>query len=242
MSPDEQAQPADKSAQDVPTQAKEPKPEAAKPASAPKPSPKPASKTKKEPAAQKGPAKTSAKKAAPKEAVSKTSTAKESAQSKEKPSGDDVEIVEKSDDARKKREHKARLKPTLSDDVKRALQIRQAVDDRRPAFRRQQWFEYKKLARSGWRVPRGGESAMRMHMGYRPNVPSIGFRGPAAARGLHSSGFAEVRVMNVDDLAKIDAKTQAARVGGGVGKRKLKFIYEEADKLGIRVLNRREIA
>ena len=66
----------------------------------------------------------------------------------------------------------------------------------------------------------------------------IGYRGPAAVRNLHPSGFEEVMVYNVEGLEGIDPKTQAARIGGTVGTKKRIAIEDRADELGIRVLNR----
>src|SRR5688572_5014382 len=155
-----------------------------------------------------------------------------------KASKDDVKIVEKTTP----REHKAQAKPTLTKETQDGLRLRRAIASRRPKkFRRQQWYEYKRLEDSGWRKPTGVDSAMRRHFGYEQPVVRVGFRGPAATRGLHPTGFQEVRVERVEDLSKIDPKTQAARVSGGLGTRKLKLVYAEADKRGVRVLNRRQL-
>jgi large subunit ribosomal protein L32e len=81
-------------------------------------------------------------------------------------------------------------------------------------------------------------SKMRRHINYRPNVVSIGYRGPQKVRGLHPSGFEEVMVHNADQLDKVDPKTQAVRVGSSVGFKKRQAIEARADELGIRVLNR----
>jgi len=81
-------------------------------------------------------------------------------------------------------------------------------------------------------------SKMRRHVQYRPNVVSIGYRGPAKVRGLHPSGFEEVMVWNPDQLDRVDPKVQAVRVGGSVGFKKRQAIEHKADELGIRVLNR----
>ena len=91
-----------------------------------------------------------------------------------------------------------------------------------------------------WRKPTGIHSKARRHYKYRPPVVSIGYRGPNAARGLHPSGFEEVLVHRPEDLAPIDPKTQAARVGRTVGGRKASAIEKKADELGIRILNRRQ--
>ena len=133
-----------------------------------------------------------------------------------------------------------KLKPELDDATAAALADRDAKSRKNPAFRRQEWFRYKKLGgkNAGWRRPRGIHSKMRRHYKYRPPVVSIGYRVNGAARGLHPSGFEEVLVYRPDDLAEIDPKTQAARVGGTVGGRKQAAIVAKADEMGIRVLNR----
>lgn len=138
-------------------------------------------------------------------------------------------------------EVKPKQKPELADDTKAALELREAKKAKQPAFRRQEWWRYRDLGgkHAPWRRPRGMHSKMRRHYNYRPPVVSIGYRGPVAARGLHPSGFEEVLVHRPEDLLKVDPKTQAARVGRTVGGRKAELIEKEADKLGIRVLNRR---
>ena len=72
----------------------------------------------------------------------------------------------------------------------------------------------------------------------RPNCVDIGYRGPAAVRNLHPSGFEEVLVYNTDGLEGVDPKVQAVRIGGTVGVKKRLAIQARADELGIRVLNR----
>lgn len=138
-------------------------------------------------------------------------------------------------------EHRARAKPQISPQTRQALALRRVIDRRRPTFRRQQWYEYKRLEDSGWRYPRGVDSAMRRHFGYEQPVVRVGFRGPVGARGLHPSGFQEVHVGTLADLATINPKTHAARIARTLGTRKLKLVYAEADKRGIRILNRRKL-
>jgi len=141
--------------------------------------------------------------------------------------------------AKKKRQDKSLMKqkPKLDEEVKEALQLRAMKNSKRPEFHRQEWFRLKRLG-DAWRKPRGLHSKMRTNARYRPAKVSIGYRGPKKARGLHPSGFEEVLVYNPKDLDAIDPKTQAARIGHGVGFRKRKEISEKAEKLGIRVLNK----
>lgn len=153
-----------------------------------------------------------------------------------------VEEEEAEDEAEEEPEEGAyapKAKPKLDPATRRLLRVREEIAKRRPAFHRQEWFRYKRLGLR-WRRPDGNQSKLRRHFGYRPNVVSIGYRGPKAVRGLHPSGFREVRVHNVRDLDDIDPKVEAARIAGTVGTRKRLEIQTVADEKGIRVLNRRE--
>jgi large subunit ribosomal protein L32e len=150
----------------------------------------------------------------------------------------DVEIVEKpATQVVEKGAYVAKKKPVLDDETKKLLALRYEMSHDRIAFLRQEWFRFPRLGEK-WRRPRGMHSKMRRHIQYRPNVVSIGYRGPAKVRGLHPSGFEEVMVWNPDQLVKVDPKVQAVRVGGSVGFKKRQAIEQKADELGIRVLNR----
>lgn len=131
----------------------------------------------------------------------------------------------------------AKKKPVLNEETKKLLALRDEMSNDRIAFLRQEWFRFPRLGKK-WRRPRGMHSKMRRHVQYRPNVVSIGYRGPAKVRGLHPSGFEEVMVWNPDQLDRVDPKVQAVRVGGSVGFKKRQAIEHKADELGIRVLNR----
>jgi large subunit ribosomal protein L32e len=143
-----------------------------------------------------------------------------------------AEIVEAGE-----RPYVVKAKPELSPETADALAKRAVISGRRPAFKRQEWFRYSKLGEK-WRKPKGIHSKMKRRLKRRPPMVDIGYRGPAAVRNLHPSGFEEVMVYNVEGLEGIDPKTQAARIGGTVGTKKRIAIEDRADELGIRVLNR----
>ena len=135
--------------------------------------------------------------------------------------------------------HKPKAKPQLDDEAQKALSKRNAANRKRPAFKRQNWFRYKRLGQK-WRKPRGMHSKMRARRKYRPPMASISYRGPAAARGLHPSGFAEVAVHRPVDLEVMDPQREAARIAATVGDRKREVIETRAAELKIRVLNSRD--
>ncbi|MEF8880961.1 MAG: 50S ribosomal protein L32e [Halapricum sp.] len=124
--------------------------------------------------------------------------------------------------------------PDLDEETERLLTKRNRVG--KPQFNRQDYHK-KKRTPTSWRKPRGGLSKQRRgHKGKGPKVEA-GFRTPEAVRGLHPSGFEEIRVHNVDDLEDVDGDTQAVRIASKVGARKRERIEEEAEDAGIRVLN-----
>ena len=134
--------------------------------------------------------------------------------------------------------HVAKQKPELDDATKAALEARKEQRKVQPKFRRQEWFRYKRLSRTGWKKPRGDDSSQRKNRKYRSPMARVGYGKVAAARDLHPSGFREVLVHRPEDLDGLAPAVQAARVGGTVGGRKRALIHERADELGIRVLNR----
>ncbi len=145
-----------------------------------------------------------------------------------------VEVVE---EASEEKAYVVKAKPEIADETADALAKRAIISGRRPAFKRQEWFRYAKLGES-WRRPKGIHSKMKRCLKRRAPSVDIGFRGPAAARDLHPSGFEEVLIHNIDGLEGIDPKVQAVRIGGTVGTKKRLAIQARADELGIRVLNR----
>ncbi|MEM2559840.1 MAG: 50S ribosomal protein L32e, partial [Candidatus Bathyarchaeia archaeon] len=83
----------------------------------------------------------------------------------------------------------------------------------------------------------GIDSKMRREVKGWPARVKIGYRGPRKARGLHPSAYREVIVYNVDDLSRVDPKTEAIRVAHTVGAKKRTEILNRAKELGIHVLN-----
>src|SRR5437879_5638350 len=148
-----------------------------------------------------------------------------------------AQAKEEAEEEAKEEVHEPRAKPKLEPHMKKLLALRFAKNAARPKFRRQEWFRYRKFG-DEWRKPQGGQSKLRRHFGYRWNLPSIGYRGPRAVRGLHPSGFQEVLVHNERQLEGLDAAKQAVRIGHAVGSRKRELIEKACDEKGLRVLNR----
>ena len=124
--------------------------------------------------------------------------------------------------------------PELDEETARALA--QKHREGKPAFRRQNYHKKKRVPES-YRKPRGGLSKQRRGINGKGDVVGPGYRTPKAARGLHPSGFEEVRVHNSNDLDGVDPATQAVRIASKVGGRKRERIEDIAEDREIRVLN-----
>jgi large subunit ribosomal protein L32e len=120
--------------------------------------------------------------------------------------------------------------------TERALALRQRHKGKKPKFRRQESWRYKRVSEV-WRKPDGIDSKMRKKMKGWPKSAEIGYRGPRVARGLHPSGYEEVLVRTADDLGKVDPKTQAIRIAHTVGMKKRAEISIRAGEKGVRILN-----
>ncbi len=119
---------------------------------------------------------------------------------------------------------------------KRLLKIRSRINKKRPHFKRFESWRFVRI-KDQWRKPRGIDNKMRTELQGWPKSVKIGYRGPAAVRGLHASGMEEVMVWNTKDLEKVDPEIHVARIGGTVGGRKKETMLEKAKELKIRILN-----
>ena len=158
------------------------------------------------------------------------------------PAASDAPAEPKSESAPAKKEEekgpKAPRRATLAPELKVLLGTRAFLDDKRPRFVRQAAHRYGRIGRDdSWRRPRGLQSKQRRHYGYRSQIVRVGYRTPAAVRGLVPSGFRPVLVRTREELDGLEPSRDAAVIGRTVGTRRRLVLEEEARRLGIRVLN-----
>lgn len=120
--------------------------------------------------------------------------------------------------------------------LEKMVELREKVKSKKPDFIRQESWRYVRVDER-WRKPRGIDSKMRKEVKGWPAKVKIGYRGPKAARGLHPSAHREVLVHNLNDLSKVDPKTEAIRIAHTVGAKKRAEILRRAKEMGIYVLN-----
>jgi large subunit ribosomal protein L32e len=119
---------------------------------------------------------------------------------------------------------------------RRLLKVRKKLNQNRPKFNAFESWRFVKI-KPRWRRPRGIDNKMRTNEKGWPKVANIGWGGPATVRGLHPTGKEEVLINNVNDLKTINNDTQVARISRTVGGKKRTQILEEAEKLGVKILN-----
>jgi large subunit ribosomal protein L32e len=124
------------------------------------------------------------------------------------------------------------------DETRRLIRVR--TRHNKPAFKRRGLHRKSRLA-DVWRRPRGLHNKQRRQFKAKGALPRPGYGSPAAVRGMHPSGYAEVLVFTSADLAGLNPETQAVRIAGSVGNRKRGAIQERALELGLKVLNAKDL-
>ncbi|MBD3253942.1 MAG: 50S ribosomal protein L32e [Candidatus Lokiarchaeota archaeon] len=121
-------------------------------------------------------------------------------------------------------------------DKKRLMEIRKKMKKKRPKFRRVESWRYKRVKNS-WRKARGIDSKTRRKSKSGVKSPNVGYRTPKKIRGLHPSGYEEVRVITKKDLEDLNPKTQAIKISGRLGAKKRLELIELANNMNIKILN-----
>jgi len=122
---------------------------------------------------------------------------------------------------------------------KEKLELRAKIAESRPDFIRPESWRYKRLETS-WRKPKGIDNHQRKQKSRgRPGIVKIGYGSPKSVRDLHPSGYTDNLVSNVNDLQKLNPKTDGVRIAHGVGTKKRKEIMIIAIENKFKVFNAR---
>ena len=119
---------------------------------------------------------------------------------------------------------------------KRLIDLRKKINKKRPSFRRVESWRYKRV-KDSWRKARGIDSRTRIKSKSGVKSPSAGYRGPKKVRGLHPSGYEEVRVHNINDLKDLNNKKHAIKISTNLGVKKRISVIDYAQSRGFKVLN-----
>ena len=119
---------------------------------------------------------------------------------------------------------------------KRLIELRKKINKKRPSFRRVESWRYKRV-KDSWRKARGIDSRTRIKSKSGVKSPSMGYRGPKKVRGMHPSGYEEVRVNNINDLKDLNNKKHAIKISTNLGIKKRISVIDYAQSRGFKVLN-----
>ncbi|MHA1932913.1 MAG: 50S ribosomal protein L32e [Promethearchaeota archaeon] len=119
---------------------------------------------------------------------------------------------------------------------KRLMELRKNINKKRPSFRRVESWRYKRV-KDSWRKARGIDSKTRKKKKLGVKSPTMGYRGPKRVRGLHPSGFIEVRITTPDDLKNLNKNKHVVKISSKLGARKRIVLTDYCQKRGFRILN-----
>ena len=83
------------------------------------------------------------------------------------------------------------------------LKKRKEMKKRRPSFRRVESWRYGRV-KDSWRKAIGIDSQTRKKTKSGVKSPGAGYRSPKSVRGLHPSGYEEVRVITLEEVKKLN--------------------------------------
>ena len=124
------------------------------------------------------------------------------------------------------------------EDIKKLLELRSKIKDKKPDFIRQDYQRRKRLGRKlKWRKPKGIHSKIRHQFKGRRKLPSPGYKSPILVRNLHSSGLKPINIHSLKDLEKIYPQSEGIIVSKSVGMKKKLELLKKANELKLSVLN-----
>jgi len=122
---------------------------------------------------------------------------------------------------------------------KEKLELRAKAARGRPDFKRPESWRLKRLETT-WRKPKGIDNHQRKQKSRgRPGLVKVGYGGPKISRGLHPSGYTDNLVYNINDLEKLNPKTDGVRLGHSVGTKKRKEIVIKSIEKKFKIFNAR---
>ncbi len=119
---------------------------------------------------------------------------------------------------------------------KRLMELRNKINKKRPSFRRVESWRYKRV-KDSWRKARGIDSNTRKKKKSGVKSPTVGYRNPKKVRGLHPSGYEEVRVITVQDLENLNKNRHAIKISSKLGSKKRIALIDLCQRRGFKILN-----
>lgn len=124
----------------------------------------------------------------------------------------------------------------MTNDKEKLLKLRKKMKKKKPSFRRVESWRYKRV-KDSWRKARGIDSQTRKKTKSGVKSPNVGYRTPKHIRGLHPSGYEEIRVITKNDLEGLNPKKHALKISSRLGVRKKIPLIDYAQSRGFKILN-----
>lgn len=105
-----------------------------------------------------------------------------------------------------------------------------------PSFRRVESWRRKRV-KDSWRAAIGIDSKTRKKTKSGVKSPEVGYRVPKKIRGLHPTGYQEVRVETPKDFETLSKQKHAIKIASTLGAKKRMALIEYARRKGFKVLN-----
>ena len=119
---------------------------------------------------------------------------------------------------------------------KNLLELRKNIAKKRPSFRRVESWRYVRV-KDSWRKPRGIDSKTRKKKKSGVKIPNVGYRGPKSVRGIHPTGYIEVRVETMKDLEMLNPRNHALKISSKLGSMKRLALIDYAQNKNFYILN-----
>ena len=116
--------------------------------------------------------------------------------------------------------------------------LRQTIVKKRiKKFPRANADSFKRLAKTGWRRPRGIDSKVRQHVKGATLTPRIGYGSAKATKHVCPDGFRKFLIRNPNELNMLimQNKRYSCEISASVGSQKRKEIVQRARELDIKV-------
>ncbi len=120
------------------------------------------------------------------------------------------------------------------------LKLRNRLNRSRPRFLRTHCGRLPRLSEKKWRRPTGIHNKLRYGIFGRPLSVNVGYRGPAAVRGLDSNGLLPVRINKPGDVEFLNPAVHSAIIAK-VGAKNRIAILNALKAKGVSVVNCKNI-
>lgn len=121
-------------------------------------------------------------------------------------------------------------------DKQKLINLRKKISSKRPSFRRVESWRLIRV-KDPWRKARGIDSCTRTKVKSGVKSPHVGYRGPKKVRGLHPSGYEDVRVVTTADFEGLNPKKHAIKISSTLGAKKRISLIDYAQARNFKILN-----